>query len=174
MIALSKASWCDNGKSMKTQPSGYRRVTTRRNIVTTLVAFLPLAAWADPVNLTAGRVIAFPIVIVFALIVETGIVALLLAFSGMSPLRTLLGYSATNFAVFLFLFCPLTWWWSLPVPLAELLVVIADGACIKLLSNFEIFQGDDFDRVSWRRAALVSCIGNAVSFLVGVAASRSL
>jgi hypothetical protein len=145
----------------------------RRWTLILLFLFAASVARANPVSLDPSAGIAFMIVALFALIVEAGVVALLLLFSGLSPLAAFIGYFAANLAVFAFLFCPLLSSHALPVILLELLVVGADGAAIKLLAAMERVQGDDFRGLTWRRAFLISCAGNAISYFVGVLASRS-
>lgn len=115
--------------------------------------------------------IAFGIVALAALVVEAGVVALFLIFSGLFPLRTFGAFFLINFAVFAFLFFPLLR--RIPLPLLEVIVVVVDGAAIKLLTFLSAFQGDEFQRVSWQRAGLASVAGNAASFFVGVMGSGS-
>jgi hypothetical protein len=140
-----------------------------------LILLLLLAvstARANPVMLDEHNLIAFPIVAAAALVVEAGVVALLLLFSGFAPTPTFGGYLVANLVVFGSLLSAQFFGHAIPIPLFELLAVSADAACIKLLSAFEPFQGDDFRGVTWLRAGLVSCAGNSTSFFVGLAAQR--
>ncbi len=144
----------------------------RRYLLIGLLILLPLAARADPVNLSGGSLVAIPVVALAALLVEAGVVALLLIARGAAVLPIFGGYFVTNLVVFIFLFCPMLMLWSVPLAVAELLVVIADALCIKLLVSFETFQGDNYEGVSWLRAGVISIIGNATSFVVGLIISR--
>ncbi len=127
---------------------------------------------ANPVMLDGGSLVAFPIVAVSALVLEAGVVALLLTLSGLAPVPAFGGYFLTNLFVFVSLFSARLLGHTIPIPLFELIAVVADGICIKLLTAFDVFQGDDFQGVSWLRAGLISCAGNATSFFVGAAAQR--
>ena len=84
-----------------------RRVTLRRFLPMVLCLLMPLAARANPVILDPGSLIAFGIVALAAFVVEAGVVALLLTFSGLAPLRIFGAFFVTNLAVFCFVFQPL-------------------------------------------------------------------
>ena len=143
-----------------------------QRILIALCLFLPLAAFANPVMIEPSSLLAFCIVVFWALVVEAGVVALLLAFQGLNPLRIFIAYGVTNIAVFLFVFEPLlNQEWS-SVPVLEILVVLLDGLAIKLLTRLSAFQGDDFKGVSWLRSFIISCIGNAASYFIGNIASH--
>jgi hypothetical protein len=144
----------------------------RRFLFIVFLLLITSSARANPINLGAGNVIAFPIVVASALVVEAGVVALLLLLSGLAPAPTFGGYFVTNLVVFGSLFSAQFFGHTIPIPLFEVLAVTADAVCIKLLSVFEPFQGDDFQGVSWLRAGLISCAGNSTSFFVGLAAQR--
>jgi hypothetical protein len=138
-------------------------------IIILLSVLVPVVARANPYILDPSSLIAFGAVALWALIVETGIVALLLVFRGLSPLRMFCGYFLTNVTVFIFVFCPLRD--HLALPILEALVVAIDAAFIILLSKFAAFQGDSYRKVSWWFACLTSLAGNAASFFVGAIAS---
>ena len=139
--------------------------------------FVPLfllaasTAQGNPYILDPSSAIAFAVVALFALIVEAGVVALLLFFSGLSILPAFIGYCVTNVLVFLFVFWPLLD--TLPLLPLELLVVVADATAIKLIACIETVQGEDFNGLKWSRALVVSSTGNAISYFIGVIASRS-
>lgn len=132
---------------------------------------VPFLACANPVSIDPSSLIAFGIVALAASVVEAGIAAILLLFSGLAPLRIFGWFFLMNSLVFVFAFHPLvqlepvSWQW------AELVVVILDAVCIKLLSMFPGLQGEEFHRLTWLRAMIISLVGNASSFFVGVAAS---
>jgi hypothetical protein len=92
-------------------------------------------------------------------------------FSGLVPLRTFGWFFLTNSLVFAFAFHPLVQLESVSWKGAELIVVALDAVCIRLLAMFPALQGDEFHRLTWSRAVVVSLAGNASSFFVGVAAS---
>jgi len=98
-----------------------------------------------------------------------GIVALLLTFAGLAPIRFFIGFLLANIAVFLFVFWPLQQ--RLPLPALEALVALIDATSIWLLSRIPALQGDSYRRVSWVFAGIASLIGNAASFCIGVMAS---
>jgi len=131
----------------------------------------PVLARANPYILNPSSLIAFAVVAFWALVVEAGIVALLLTFAGLSPLRTFGAFLAANLLVFVFVFCPLQN--RISLALLESFVVIIDAASIKILSKWSAFQRDSYQNLSWLAAGLISLIGNAASFFVGIIASGS-
>ncbi len=120
-----------------------------------------------------SSLLAFCVVAFWAMVVEGGVVALLLAFRGAAALPVFGGYFVLNGAVFLFLFQPLlTGSRSLPVPVLEAIVVLVDAAAIKLLVTLNPFQADGYRGVSWFRSVVTSSVGNALSYMVGYIATR--
>lgn len=133
----------------------------------------PLVAHANPVILDPSSLLAFCVVTFWAFVVEAGVVALLLAFRGVAPLRVFVGYFVANAGVFFFLFQPLLESNnSPPVLLLELVVVVFDGLIIKLLATLAPFQGDNYRGVSWLGSTLISGIGNGLSYFVGCIAAQ--
>jgi hypothetical protein len=122
--------------------------------------------------LNPSSLMAFCVVAFWAMVIEAGVVALLLAFRGAATFPVFVGYFVLNGAVFLFLFQPLlVGSRSLPVPALEAMVVLVDAAAIKLLVALDPFQADDFRGVSWVRSVVTSGIGNALSYVVGCLAA---
>jgi hypothetical protein len=148
------------------------RSLLRRNFVLVFWLFAPAIASANPVILNGSSLIAFCIVAFWALIVETGIVALLLFFRGMAPLKIFGAYFLTNILIFFFIFQPLLNREWLPLPLLELFIVALDGLAIKLLACVVPLQGDAFAGVDWLRSFVISFFGNATSYFVGCIASH--
>ena len=144
-----------------------------RHFLLGLVLFIPLVARANPVMLDIPSLMAFWIVAFWAFVVEAGVVALMLAFRGVSLLRVFAAYSIANALVFIFVFQPLLERTGTSfVPLLELLVVVIDGLIIKLLVTFPSFQAGNYRSVSWLRSTVISGVGNALSYFVGYIASR--
>ncbi len=134
---------------------------------------LPPKASANPVMLNPSSLVAFCVVAFWALVIEAGVVALILACRGAAALPVFVGYLVLNGVVFLFLFQPLlTVSRPLPLPLLEVLVVLADTAMIKLLVALSPFRGDSYQGVSWVRSVLAAGVGNGLSYFVGVIATR--
>ena len=130
-------------------------------------------AQANPVVLNPSSLLAFCIVAFWAMVVEAGVVALLLAFRGAAALPIFLAYFILNGAVFLFLFQPLLVGSSSPpVPVLEGIVVLVDGIIIKLLVTLGPFQGDNYCGVGWLCSLITSGVGNALSYLVGYIATQ--
>ena len=144
----------------------------RRCIPLLLCLLAPLTASANPVQIDGTSLLAFCIVAFWAFVVEAGIVALLLAFRGLAPLRAFAAYFIGNALIFFFVFQPLLGREWLPIPALESLVVLIDALMIKFLVSLEVLQGDAYAGVSWFRAILVSGFGNAASYFVGYIASR--
>lgn len=121
----------------------------------------------DPVSL-----LAFCVVVFWAFIVESGVVALLLAFRGVLVLRMFFLYYAANALIFFCVFQPILERQWMPVFALESIIVLIDATAIKFLANRESLQGDDYQGLTWRGAVIVSAIGNALSYLVGYIASK--
>src|SRR5882724_13005886 len=132
-------------------------LTMRRWLFIILGLLIPMVARANPYVLNPSSLIAFGVVSVFALVVEAGIVALLLTFAGLAPIRFFIGFLLANIAVFLFVFWPLQQ--RLPLPALEALVALIDATSIWLLSRIPALQGDSYRRVSWVFAGIASLIG---------------
>jgi hypothetical protein len=155
--------------------SGILRPNATRLVLFPVAAVIltPSIANANPVMLNPSSALAFCVVAFWAMVVEAGVVALLLAFRGAAALPMFGGYFVLNSVVFLFLFQPLlTGNRSLPVPVLEAMVVLVDAVSIKLLVALAPFQGDGFRGVSWLRSVLISGVGNGLSYLVGYIATR--
>ena len=146
-------------------------LNVRRSIPIVFCLLVPMVARANPYILNPSSLIAFGVVAFWALVVEAGLVALLLTFAGLVPLKVFGGFFVANVAVFLFVFCPLQQ--RIALPLLEAMVVVIDAASIKVLSRFSAFQDDSFRSLGWLFAGLTSLAGNAASFWIGVIASGS-
>lgn len=144
----------------------------RRWLVVLFGLFLPMAAWANPVVIEPTSLVAFMVVAFWALVVEAGVVALLLIWRGLNPIRIFLCYGVTNALVFLLVFEPLLNSGKATVPALEVLVVALDAVAIKLLTCLDGLQGDDYKAVSWLHALFISCLGNMVSYFIGNIASH--
>lgn len=144
-----------------------------RRILMAIFLLVPLVASANPVMLNPSSLVAFAVVAFWAFVVEAGVVALLLAFRGIAPLRVFMAYFVANAVVFFPLFQPLLEGnSSLPVFALEALVVQIDGLSIKLLVTIPAFQADNYRGVSWLRSTVISGIGNGLSYLVGYIATQ--
>lgn len=143
----------------------------KRLAAISICCLAPLVAFANPVMLDPSSLLAFGFVAFWAFVVESGIVALLLAFNGMTALRFFFSYFFCNAMVYFFLFSPLlNRGWSILG--LELLVVCVDALAIKILSKISGLQGDSYRSVKWWNALVVSLAGNSASYFVGFIASR--
>jgi hypothetical protein len=148
------------------------RTWARWHLLVALALLVPAVARANPVMIDGMSLLAFGIVVFWAFVVEAGVVALLLTFRGLAPLRIFLAFLLANGLVFFFLFQPVLRREWMPLPLLELAVVLIDGVVIKLLTSLESLQGDGYVCVGWARAVVISGIGNALSYFVGVIAAH--
>jgi hypothetical protein len=144
----------------------------QRWLVILIGLFLPVAALANPVDIDPSSLLAFLDVAFWALVVESGVVALLLAWHGLNPVRIFLAHGAANVLVFLLVFEPLLSAEKASIPVLEILAVGLDALSIKLLIRLGAMQGDHFSGVSWLRALCISGAGNAVSYFLGNIASH--
>jgi hypothetical protein len=143
----------------------------RQRIVIAMALFIPLVVRANPVIINPAPLIAFWVVALMALMVEAGIVALLLAFRGITPIAAFVVLTLLNLGVFVFLFFPEVERGAVPLPVLEGGIVVFDAILIRILAAFGPFQQDHFVPVGWIRALVFSAIGNAASFFVGVVGS---
>jgi hypothetical protein len=142
-------------------------------LVTAAYLVAPPLASANPVILNPSSLMTFCVVAFWAMVVEAGVVALILAFRGVAPLPLFAAYFVVNSAVFLLLFQPvLLTRPSFPVAVLEALVVLIDGMVIRLLVALGPFQGEGYRGVGWVRSLMTSGIGNVLSYLVGYIASH--
>jgi hypothetical protein len=131
----------------------------------------PIIASANPVMVDGQSLIAFGIVAFWALVIESGIATLALVSSGLLIVPSFGTLIIANVALFVFAFLPLTsrvsLWFLEPG------VILADALLVKLVASTSLLQGNGFVGVSWQRALIASCLGNAASFFVGVLGSRT-
>jgi hypothetical protein len=141
----------------------------RKSLVVGLLLLLPFQAHGNPVDPFDPHYLVkeFPAAALFALTVESAVVALLLMKRG-ARLLVFGGYFLTNWVVYELLFSELILLNVVPVFQTELLVVFADCVFIKVLLEFKFFQGEDYEGVGWLRAVGISLIGNLSSFVAGV------
>ena len=130
---------------------------------------IPLVAAAGPFEINRTAMTVLGLAWFLALIVEAGIVALLLTFVGLTPIRGFFGFLLANIAVFVLVFWPLRE--RLPLAALEMLVVVIDAISIWLLSRVAAFQGKSYRRLGWIFAGTVALIGNAAPLCVGLMAS---
>lgn len=123
------------------------------------------AAFANPVIDPVTKTY-FIIVLGSALGVEVALMAIILFFCYMEPVRSFFALLGGQLVVYFVIFQPiLSEADSLLV--AEAVVVAADGAFIKMLSSFETFQTEDFKGLKWRTAFICSAVGNTLSYYIG-------
>lgn len=134
-----------------------------------VLLIFPVIARANPVMIDGQSLIAFGIVALGALVIESGIATLALVSSGMLIVPSFGTIVVANVALSLFAFLPLTGRVSLWF--LEPGVVIADAIVLKLVASTPFLQGGFFVGVSWRRVLTASLLGNAASFFIGVLAS---
>jgi hypothetical protein len=143
----------------------------RRWLPFLLFFVMPAVALANPRMPPVNTMVAFVVVVLAALVLEAGVVALLLAFRGVSPTRMFVAFVLANFAVYFLLFIPLSE--RLGTLVLELIVVAADAVVIKLMSSVSILQGDSYRNVGWIFAGCAALVGNAVSFYFGMVSSNA-
>jgi hypothetical protein len=143
----------------------------KRTVIIAIVCLAPLVAFANPYVLNPSSLLAFWVVVFWAFVVESGIVALVLAWKGMSALRVFWSYFFCNAMVYFFLFSPLAdrgW----PISILEFLVVCLDGLAIIVFSKISALQSDNYRGVKWWNALVISLAGNSASYCVGFIANR--
>ncbi|MBL9167472.1 MAG: hypothetical protein JNN07_06995 [Verrucomicrobiales bacterium] len=135
-------------------------------VITVMLLMVPLVASANPVMVDGQSLLAFSVVALCALVIESGMVTLTLASCGLFIVPAFITSIFLNVGFFLLGFVPLSDRVSLWI--LEPGVVLADAILIKLMSAIPILQDAGFEGVGWRRALLASLLGNTSSFFVGV------
>jgi len=153
-------------------PTNAGFASLRNRLLLSFLLLAPVTACANPVSIDPVSLVAFCVVVFWAFIVESGIVALLLAFRGLLVLRMFFCYYMANALIFFLVFQPTLESRCMPVFLLESIIVMIDASTIKFLANQEWLQGDDYRELRWRGAVIISLIGNTLSYLVGYIASQ--
>jgi hypothetical protein len=136
-----------------------------RNYAGLLVVLLPVSvASANPIDPIGSVLGLVPVAYILAL--ETIVGTFFLLFAGMSGVNTLPVLYVGNLVVYFAFFLPLRHTGA-NVLFAETAVVAADGAFMKLLSTFDVFQSDTFTVLKWRYAFIIAALGNAISYYLG-------
>src|SRR6202161_2737323 len=87
-------------------PTNARFAPERIRRLLLLLLLVPVTACANPVSLDRVSLVAFCVVVFWAFIVESGIVALILAFRGLLVLRMFFCYYVANALTFFLIFQP--------------------------------------------------------------------
>jgi len=131
--------------------------------VVAILAF-PQLLCADPVIFNGQSVVAFGIVVFWALVVESGIATLTVVSSGVLVVPFFGSLFLANVGLFCFGFLPLAGRVSLWI--LEPGVVLVDAILIKLLFAAPLLQGCGFAGVGLPRVLLASILGNTASWFV--------
>jgi hypothetical protein len=143
----------------------------KHRAVIVILCLAPMIALANPYVLNPGSLIAFGVVVFGAMVVESGVVAMLLACKGMRVLPVFFSYFLCNAVVFFLVFNPLQQLgWS--VSSLELLVVGVDALAIMCIALIPGLQGDNYCGMKWWQALMFSAMGNGSSFFLGAIAQR--
>ena len=143
----------------------------RTRLLLGLLLLTPLVLRANPVMIDGQSLIAFGIVAVWALAIESGIATLALASCGVLSVPAFGTLLIANVGVFLLAFLPLTERVSLW--LLEPAVVVADALMIKLVASVPFIQGGNYVGVGWKRALVASLLGNTASYFIGLIGSQA-
>jgi len=114
------------------------------------------------------RVVAAIVVIGAALVVEALLTALVLVFFQLISFHLIWVLLLVNAVLYPLVFLPLMGITG-NVPISEIIIVAIEALIIKMLSRIGAFQTGDFRRLPWLGAFLAAAVGNASSFLVGLA-----
>jgi len=134
-----------------------------------IVLFFPATvAFANPVIVhTSLTWVRFVIVYVSSFGLEVLITTIILFFCHMAVVPLLISLFAGNLVMYFIIFQPvLSATENLLV--AEVVIVVVEGAFIKMISLFDTFQLEDFKGLKWRTAFIIVAVGNALSYYAGV------
>jgi len=138
----------------------------KKYVVIFMFLLLANVAFANP-RIAFGPFDVFAIfVLVGAIAAEACLVTLLLMFFGMSLKPLFFALFFGNLAIYFVIFLPLLEI-LLNLWMVEILIVVADGIMIKVISMCEMFQESDFKGLKWKYALLIAMLGNSLSFYLG-------
>jgi len=98
---------------------------------------------------------------------EVLLVATILYFCHMAVLPLLIALFTGNIVMYFVIFQPVLSTTG-NVPVSEAVIVTVEGAFIKMLSLFGIFQLEDFKRLKLRSALIIAALGNLLSYYSGI------
>jgi hypothetical protein len=115
--------------------------------------------------------VRFGVILFIAFGVETLVVTTILYFCHMEFVPTLVAVFIGNAAIYFIIFSPLL---SAVhnVPAAEMLIIAIEGIYIKIISSIDTFQLEDFKGLKWPTALMIFTVGNALSYLSGLAIGK--
>jgi hypothetical protein len=97
---------------------------------------------------------------------EVLLVTTILFFCHMAVVPLLIALFAGNVVMYFVIFLPVLSATG-NVPASEAVIVAVEGAFIKMLSRFNIFQLEDFRGLKWRTALMIAAVGNLLSYYSG-------
>jgi hypothetical protein len=121
---------------------------------------------ANPLGVNPTGMAAGVVVISAALLLEVFVTSGVLLFCGIAVVPMFCALVFGNIVSYLGIALPLYALVQRVWPV-EMTIVAAEAVLIKLLSSFNLFQGDTFDGLKWRWALLAALAGNACSYYVG-------
>lgn len=130
-----------------------------------IVILFPYVALGNPV-VSPAHVLGFVVVVGTSLLVEVAITTGCLTLVGMSAGTVFAALLVINIGTYFGILLP-----ALDagfyIIILEALVVMTEGAVIKLISCFAFFQGGNFSGLKWRYAFGAAALGNAFSYWIG-------
>jgi len=128
--------------------------------------------YANPLGFHPANVVGLIVVVIASLLLEVFVTAGVLLFVGIAVVPMAFALVLANLVSYVGVALPLydalerVW----PV---EIVVVGIEAILIKVLSAFDLFQGDSFDGLKWRVAFLAAVAGNASSYYVATLLASS-
>lgn len=125
------------------------------------VAFANPVIIPDPLNW-----VRFVIVFGSSFGSEVLITTIILFFCHMAVVPLLIALFVGNLVIYFIIFQPVL---SVTENLlvAEVVIVVVEGAFIKMISSFDTFQLEDFKGLKWRTAFITAVVGNLLSYSAG-------
>ena len=136
-------------------------------VVLIAVLFPATIAFANPVIVPNPiNWVKLVIIYVSSFGVEVLLITTILFFFHMAVTPLLIALFTGNVLMYFVIFQPILSATG-NVPASEAVIIAVEGAFIKMLSRFDIFQLEDFKGLKWITAFIIAAVGNAMSYSAG-------
>lgn len=137
-------------------------------VVLLALIFPPTVAFANPVIFYTPADFVAPVILYISCFgLEVLLVTTILFFCHMRVVPLLIVLFIGNMVMYFVIFHPVLLATE-SVLTSEAVIVVVEGAFIKLLSLFDTFQLEDFKGLKWITAFIIAVVGNLLSYYSGI------
>jgi hypothetical protein len=139
----------------------------RKWLILIVLLFPAATAFANPVIIFDPiDGVRYVIVLGSILGLEVLVTTIILFFCHIAVVPSLIALFTGNLLMYFVIFKPILSATE-NVPVAEAVIVAAEGVFIKVISLFDTFRLEDFKGLKWRTAFIISAVGNILSYGAG-------